>query len=224
MPTTLKRRGADTGSGFQAAINSTNEAYAHAQRAYITRKSVPGKYLLRRDKQRRGLTVPDLTDLPAHKYRLSGAQLIKMARAATGPPQRDFVPEAKAEPDYGGAVAPLGRAIFYDAKSTQRDRLDLDNLHPHQIYFLECMATAGAISGFLVEFMRYQKVFFLPIQLLQLYCHTTGHKSVPFRFFIDHLVTVPSGKGLLLFDYLSAIEEQELRYGQDYSRFSFPNT
>lgn len=222
MKTTLKRRGADVGSGFQAAINSTNGAYAQAERAYITRKAIPGKYLMRRGEQRRGLSIPLANNLPSSQS-ITGAQLIALSKEKGGLLQREFVPESKAEPDYGGAIAPNGRAIFYDAKTTQRDRLDLDNLHPHQIYFLECMATTGAISGFLVEFSTHKKVFFLPIQLVRRYCNATGYKSIPFRFFEHHLVAVGSGKGMMLFDYLTAIEKQEQLYGCDYSSLVIPN-
>jgi len=222
MKATLKRRGADVGSGFQAAINSTNAAYAQAERAYITRKSIPGKYLVKRGEQRRGLNIPLAGELPISQN-LTGAQLIALTKEKGLLGQREFVPESKAEPDYGGAIAPHGRAIFYDAKTTQRDRLDLDNLHPHQIYFLECMATTGAISGFLVEFSTYKKTFFLPIQLVRRYCHTTGYKSLPFRFFEHHLVPVGAGKGLLILDYLVAIEKQEELYGRDYASLIIPN-
>ncbi len=220
MPNQFKRRGAETGSGFQLAINSTNEAYARAARAHITRKSIPGKYLVKRGERRKGMALPAL-ELSAKDNHLSNTQLLLMAQAASDLRQRDFVPESKAEPDYGGAIAPNGRAIFYDAKSTQRDRLDFDNLHPHQIYFLECMAATGAIAGFLVEFSRHQKVYFLPIQLLQRYRTLTHHKSVPFRFFAQYLVAVARGKGLLLLDYLTAIAEQEQRYGCDYAAFTY---
>jgi penicillin-binding protein-related factor A (putative recombinase) len=220
MKAPMKRRGADVGSGFQAAINSTNAAYAQAERAYITRKSVPGKYLVRRGEQRRGLSVPFASEVS--NTNMSGAQLIALARETGGIRQREFVPESKAEPDYGGAIAPVGRAIFYDAKTTQRDRLDLDNLHPHQIYFLECMASTGAISGFLVEFSRHRKVYFLPIQLVRRYCDTTGYKSVPFRFFEAHLVPVTAGKGMLIFDYLTAIAAQETRYGLNFAGLIIP--
>ncbi|MBK7997001.1 MAG: Holliday junction resolvase RecU [Blastocatellia bacterium] len=223
MRATLKRRGADVGSSFQAAINSTNNAYAQAERAYITRKAIPGKYLMKRGEQRRGLNIPNVADLPINQKNISGAQLIALTKEQGNPLLlREFVPESKAEPDYGGAVAPSGRAIFYDAKTTQRDRLDLDNLHPHQIYFLECMATTGAISGFLVEFSTHRKVYFLPIQLVRRYCNTTGYKSVPFRFFENHLVKVEAGKGLLIFDYLTAIEKQEELYGRDYNNLVIP--
>lgn len=216
MRATLKRRGADVGSGFQAAINSSNAAYAQTEKAYITRKAIPGKYLMKRGEQRRGLSIPLEDNLPTNQS-LTGAQLIALTKERGIFSQREFVPESKAEPDYGGAIAPHGRAIFYDAKTTQRDRLDLDNLHPHQIYFLECMATTGAISGFLVEFSTHKKAFFLPIQPVRRYCHTTGYKSIPFRFFEHHLVPIQAGKGLLIFDYLAAIEKQEELYGKDYA-------
>ncbi|MBI4851721.1 MAG: Holliday junction resolvase RecU [Acidobacteria bacterium] len=222
MKATLKKRGADVGSGFQAAINSSNSAYAQAERAYITRKAIPGKYLMKRGEQRRGLSIPLANELPISQN-LTGAQLIALTKEKGLLSQREFIPESKAEPDYGGAIAPNGRAIFYDAKTTQRDRLDLDNLHPHQIYFLECMATTGAISGFLVEFSTHKKAFFLPIQLVRRYCDTTGYKSLPFRFFEHHLVEVLPGKGLLIFDYLTAIEKQEELYGKDYASLIIPH-
>jgi penicillin-binding protein-related factor A (putative recombinase) len=220
MRATLKRRGADVGSGFQIAINSTNAAYAQAERAYITRKSIPGKFLMRRGENRKGLNIPSVGDYTPQQ--MTGAQLIELARANGTVQQRDFVPESKAEPDYGGAVSPGGRAIVYDAKTTQRERLDIDNLHPHQVYFLERMAAMGAISGFLVEFSRYRKVFFLPIQLVRRYCDATGYKSVPFRFFEAHLVPVTAGKGMLIFDYLTAIAQQEERYSLNYSGLIIP--
>lgn len=210
-----QRRGADVGSGFQIAINSTNTAYAQAGRAYITRKSIPGKYLMRRDRSRKGLAIPNLEGIDSAS--LSSETLRQLTSQHSRVLDREFVPESKAEPDYGGAIAPEGRAIVYDAKTTQRDRLDVDNLHPHQIHFLEQMAFTGAISGFLVEFSKYRKVFFLPIQLTLRFTQTTGYKSVPYSFFDRRLTPVSAGKGLLIFDYLTAIADQEARYGRDYT-------
>lgn len=215
----LKRRGAELGSGFQAAINSTNTAYAKTQRAYITRKAIPGKYLTRRGQQRKGLGITNLDNAQFRLERLSSSQLIELSRSSDRSLNREFVPESKAEPDYGGAIAPTGRAIVYDAKTTQRDRLDLDNLHPHQIFFLEQMAAIGAVSGFLVEFASFRKVFFLPIQIVTFYLSSQKRKSIPFRFCEESLVVVEPGKGMLIFDYLTAIEKQEQRYSKDYSGF-----
>jgi recombination protein U len=173
----FKRRGAESGSGFQEAINRANMAYERIGRACITRKAIPGRFLI----------------------------------------ERRFVPESKAEPDYGGTVGLSGRAIFYDAKTTRREVLDFDNLHAHQIGFLERMARLGAIAGFLVEFSRCGEVYFLPIQVLARWRDTLARRSLPYQFFAANLALAPQGKGFLLYDYLSAIEEQEQRYGSDYA-------
>lgn len=189
----FKRRGAATGSGFQEAINRANEAYERAGRACITRKAIPGKFLIARDGGRLGLDLTSLNEW------------------------RKFVPESKAEPDYGGTIAPAGRAIFYDAKTTRREALDFDNLHAHQIGFLERMAQLGAIAGFLVEFSRCGEVYFLPIQVLSRWRETVTRKSLPHQFFVENFISASRGKGLLIFDYLEAIGAQEQRYGQDYA-------
>src|SRR5262245_4871373 len=134
----IKRRGAETGSGFQEAINCINEAYERAGRACITRKAIPGKYLIERGEARRGLSLPSI-DLSSSsgQPRLDAADLSRIVKENKVKDWRRFVPESKAEPDYGGAIAPDGRAIFFDAKTTRRDLLDFDNLHAHQITFLE---------------------------------------------------------------------------------------
>src|SRR5258706_258122 len=104
---------------------------------------------------------------------------------------------------------------FYDAKTTWRDLLDFDNLHAHQVSFLDCVSHFGAVAGFLVEFGKYHEVYFLPIQLLIRWRDESTRKSLPYQFFADHLTPASPGKGFIIFDYLVAIEQQEQRYGRD---------
>jgi recombination protein U len=216
----FKRRGAETGSGFQEAINRTNEAYESAGRACITRKAIPGKYLIELGRSGRGLSIPEV--VPGSRStedRLSSTELVRLIKERKVTDWRRFVPESKAEPDYGGLLAPDGRAIFYDAKTTRRDALDFDNLHAHQISFLERTTRFGAIAGFLIEFRKHDQVYFLPIQILARWRDEKERKSIPFQFFADHLIVAPAGKGMIIFDYLQAIEEQERRYGLDFAAF-----
>jgi penicillin-binding protein-related factor A (putative recombinase) len=218
----LKRRGAETGSGFQDAVNRVNEAYERAGRACVTRKAIPGKYLIERGEARRGFSLPSL-NVPSGgaQLRLNSSDLRAAVKDHRQNDWRRFIPESKAEPDYGGAVAPTGRAIFYDAKTTRRDALDFDNLHAHQIEFLERASRVGAVAGFLVEFSKYREVYFLPIQILVEWRESTTRKSLPHQFFVDYLTPALPGRAMLLFDYLAAVEEQEARYGRDYARFVF---
>src|ERR1051325_4840109 len=186
---TIKRRGAETGSEFQEAINRTNEVYERTGRACITRKAIPGKYLVDRGESRRGLSLPSLA-LPANgaQPRLASGDLNRLVKEHKLQDWRHFVPESKGEPDYGGTLGPDGRAIFYDAKTTRRDALDFDNLHAHQVIFLERMGRLGAVAGFLVEFSRYREIYFLPIQVLHRWREESTRKSLPYRFFAEHLV------------------------------------
>jgi recombination protein U len=213
----FKRRGAETGSGFQQAINRTNEAYERVGRACITRKAIPGKYLIQREGSRRGLSLPPVDlDSNSAQERIASAELARLVKEHKVSDWRRFVPESKAEPDYGGLLAPHGRSIFYDAKTTRRVVLDFDNLHTHQINFLERTARFGAVAGFLVEFSKYGQVFFLPIQILTRWRDEKERRSIPYRFFAEHLIPAPPGKGMIIFDYLLAIEEQERRYRRNF--------
>ena len=215
----MRRRGADVGSGFQEALNRTNEAYEKAGLACITRKAIPGKYTVSRENKRRGLSLPSVEGLNVLQSgaRLSAGDLQSILKSEGARDPRQFVPESRAEPDYGGCIAPTGRAIYYDAKSTSREQLDFDNLHPHQVSYLERTANVGAVAGFLVEFSAHQKVFFIPIQVLMKFKASTTRKSVPYRFFEANLIPVKPGKGLLIYDYLQTIADQEAQYGKDFS-------
>jgi recombination protein U len=215
----LKRRGAETGSGFQETVNRINEGYERAGRAYITRKAIPGKYLIERGESRRGLSLPAIDFASGDgQARISYAELCRLREERKTADWRRFVPESKAEPDYGGVIAPEGRAIFYDAKTTRRNLLDFDNLHAHQITFLERAARFGGVAGFLVEFNYRAEVYFLPIQIVVRWREEVARKSLPYRFFSEHLIPAPQGKGLIIYDYLKSIEEQERLYGPDCER------
>lgn len=215
-----KRRGAETGGGFQEALNRVNEAYERIGRACITRKAIPGKYLIDHGESRRGLALPSINlSTGGGQPRLEAGELSRIIKENKIKDWRRFVPESKAEPDYGGTIAPEGRAIYYDAKTTRREALDFDNLHAHQIDFLERSARFGAIAGFLVEFSKYSEVYFLPVQIVVLWREKATRKSFPYRFFTEHLTPAPAGKGMVMFDYLGALEVQESQYGRGCANF-----
>src|SRR5262249_26889735 len=111
----LKRRGAETGSGFQETVNRINEGYERAGRACVTRKAIPGKYQIERGESRRGLSLPAIDFASrAGQQRLSYAELCRLREEHSATDWRRFVPESKAEPDYGGGGGPRGLPpIFY---------------------------------------------------------------------------------------------------------------
>lgn len=189
----IVKRGHQTGARFQEIINFVNEQYERAGVACITRKAVPGKYVRGKQNPNTSLSV---------STRISATDFRKLSQHHFS---QKFIPESKAEPDYGGVIAPHGQGIFYDAKSTTRQSLDFDNLHIHQIEFLERVAKAGAVAGFLVEFSSHHSVYFLPIQALTLWKRHSTRKSIPYNVFEQHLTPAPKSPSLPL-DYLQSIK------------------
>lgn len=222
----FQRRGSETGSAFQDLVNRTNEAYQRAGRACITRKAIPGKYMIDRGESRRGLSIPsaDFVTAGSGQARLSASDLTRAVKESKASSWRKFIPESKAEPDYGGVLAPSGRGIYFDAKSTRRDALDFDNLHQHQIDFLESTAQFGAVAGFLIEFSAQGEIYFLPIQVLKRWRAESTRKSLPYEFFVEHLTPAPAGQGMVLFDYLDAIKAQEGQYGPQFAEVALSYT
>lgn len=188
-------KGATAGAAFQSLINHVNASYERMGRAYITRKAVPGKYITGQARNS-AVSCERLTRI---EYRL-----IKQPSSL-----RQFIPESKAEPDYGGVIHPHGQAIFFDAKTTKRDVLDFDNLHAHQIDFLIRAARIGAIAGFLVEFSRYNEIYFLPITIVESWREEQKRKSIPYLYFAENLTEAKPAPGLL-FDYLTAITKSRI--------------
>ena len=96
-------------------------------------------------------------------------------------------------------IAPSGQSIFFDAKTTKRKALDFDNLHSHQIIFLQRMSECGAIAGFLVEFRSFKEVYFISIAEVLAFQKT--RRSIPYSYFSETLQPAAPGNGIIL-DYL----------------------
>src|SRR5215470_17729705 len=103
------RRGAEAGNGFQEAINRTNLAYERAGLACISRKAIPGKFLLDRNSARRVFTTQPVAESGTMSAREFLEALAQEPRGLNGAKSwrasHRFVPESKAEPDYGGTLA-----------------------------------------------------------------------------------------------------------------------
>ena len=117
----IVKRGHQTGARFQEIINFVNEQYERAGVACITRKAVPGKYVRGKQNPNTSLSV---------STRISATDFRKLSQHHFS---QKFIPESKAEPDYGGVIAPHGQGIFYDAKSTTRQSLDFDNFRGEDV-------------------------------------------------------------------------------------------
>ena len=69
--------------------------------------------------------------------------------------------------DYIGAAQ--GVPICFDAKEAAQKRLPLQNIHEHQIKFMEDFSRQGGVSFLLVNFTGEGEFFLLPLEVLKFY-------------------------------------------------------
>ena len=92
--------------------------------------------------------------------------------------------DQKSTIDYIGAAQ--GIPICFDAKETHQGRLPLQNVHQHQVEFMEDFQKQGGISFLLVNCKDADECYFLPLKVLKEYWNNAqkgGRKSIPYTAF-----------------------------------------
>lgn len=172
----------------------------------------------------RGSTLEELINRTNEKYMEGGLALIQKIPTPITPIQMDKQSrhitlayfEQKSTVDYIGAVQ--GIPVCFDAKECGTDTFPLQNIHEHQIQFMERFEAQGGISFLLLFFTHRDEFYYLPFDCLSRFwkrAEEGGRKS--FRH--DEL---PEGYGLhpgngILVPYLEGLQrdldEREERKG-----------
>lgn len=87
------------------------------------------------------------------------------------------VNDKKADPDFEGSVAPDGRCIVFDAKHTDKDRIQATALTENQRDVLELHLTCGAMCYVAVSF-GFDRYFMIPYQIWRDMGHVFGRKYI----------------------------------------------
>lgn len=96
--------------------------------------------------------------------------------------------EKQSTVDYIGAVQ--GIPVCFDAKETNLKNLPLNNIHQHQIDFMEGFINQNGIAFLLVYFKTYDEYFLLPFEVLKTYYDNAQRgerKSIPYSAFDQKL-------------------------------------
>lgn len=115
--------------------------------------------------------------------------------------------------DYIGAVQ--GIPICFDAKETNEKRLPIQNIHAHQIEFMEHFEKQGGVSFLLVNFKKTDEYFYLPFEVLLKYwqdAQNNGRKSIPYSAFDKELLIFKSSGYPL--NYLEALNTYLIKRGK----------
>ncbi len=168
----------------------------------------------------RGSALEETINFTNEQYRKKGLALLQKIPTPITPVQVDNKKhtitlayfDQNSTVDYMGVVQ--GIPVCFDAKETAQKHLPLQNIHAHQLAFMEDFQKQQGIAFLLVHFSALGEYYFLPLETLRTYWQAAqqgGRKSIPYMAFAKKYQIKLQGNGVL--HYLETIacylEEQE---------------
>ena len=161
----------------------------------------------------RGSTLEDMINRTNEKYAESGLAIIQKVPTPITPMKIDKENhqitlayfEQKSTVDYIGAVQ--GIPVCFDAKECAVDTFSLQNIHPHQVSFMENYEKQGGVSFILIYYSHKDLLYYLPFDKLYEFwkrAQDGGRKSFRFEE-LDPAFILPKKHGVLV-PYLDALK------------------
>lgn len=161
----------------------------------------------------RGSTLEDMINRTNEKYAESGLAIIQKVPTPITPMKIDKENhqitlayfEQKSTVDYIGAVQ--GIPVCFDAKECAVDTFSLQNIHPHQVSFMENYEKQGGVSFILIYYSHKDLLYYLPFDNLYEFwkrAQDGGRKSFRFEE-LDPAFILPKKHGVLV-PYLDALK------------------
>lgn len=147
----------------------------------------------------RGSILEDLINRTNEKYREQGLALIQKIPTPITPVQMNEKKQItlayfdqKSTVDYIGAVQ--GIPVCFDAKECAVDTFSLQNIHAHQIAFMQDFEAQDGVAFFLIYYTSKNQMYYLTLRKLMEFWHrmeSGGRKSFRFEeldeeYFIHH--------------------------------------
>jgi len=154
----------------------------------------------------RGSTLEDMINRTNEKYADAGLAMIQKVPTPITPMQIDKATrhitlayfEQKSTVDYIGAVQ--GLPVCFDAKECNTDTFALQNIHEHQVDFMDKFEKQGGVSFLLIYYTHKNLLYYLPFKHLKEFWERAkagGRKS--FRFDeLDEKFVLPKKHGILV--------------------------
>jgi len=165
----------------------------------------------------RGSTFEEIINMTNEKYKTQGLAVVEKIPTSITPVAIDKESrtitlayfEKKSTVDYIGAVQ--GIPICFDAKETRQKSFPINNIHRHQMEFMEAFEKQKGIAFMLINFTLLDKCFFLPfvdLQPLWEQAQAGGKKSVSHELFNEDYLVKLAGGHLKYLDAVSAYIEK----------------
>ena len=153
----------------------------------------------------RGSTLEEMINRTNERYAEAGLALIQKIHKESRQITLAYF-DQKSTVDYIGAVQ--GLPVCFDAKECAADTFALQNIHEHQVDFMQRFEKQGGIAFFLIYYTHKDLMYYLPLEMLLFFWNRAkegGRKS--FRF--DELnpeYIMPSRHGILV-PYLDMLQK-----------------
>ncbi len=162
----------------------------------------------------RGSTLEELINRSNEKYREQGLALIQKVPTPITPIQIDRESrhitlayfERKSTVDYIGAIQ--GIPVCFDAKECAADTFALQNIHDHQVLFMEDFEKQGGVAFFLIYYTGRDVFYYLPLAHLMVFWERAkagGRKSFRYEE-LNPAYILPKKHGILV-PYLDALQK-----------------
>ena len=162
----------------------------------------------------RGSTLEELINRTNEKYLENGLALIKKIPTPITPIKIDKEKrhitlayfEQKSTVDYIGVVQ--GIPICFDAKECATDTFALQNIHEHQVEFMENFEKQGGIAFFLIYYTGKNIFYYLPFEMLKFFWERAkegGRKSFRYEELNPDYI-LPTKRGALV-PYLDILKK-----------------
>lgn len=123
----------------------------------------------------RGSTLEELINRTNEKYREGGLAVIQKIPTPITPIKIDKENrhitlayfDQKSTVDYIGAVQ--GIPVCFDAKESATDTFSMQNIHEHQVTFMEEFEKQGGVSFFLIYYSGKNTLYYLTMERLRLF-------------------------------------------------------
>ncbi len=162
----------------------------------------------------RGSTLEDMINRTNEKYADAGLALIQKVPTPITPIKIDKDQRQitlayfgqKSTVDYIGAVQ--GIPVCFDAKECAADTFALQNIHEHQVVFMEKFEKQGGIAFFLIYYTHKDILYYLPLQMLLYFWNRAlegGRKSFRYEE-LNPAYVLPQKHGIMV-PYLDILQK-----------------
>lgn len=122
----------------------------------------------------RGSVLENLINKTNEKYKETGLAIVQKIPTPITPISMNAKKQItlayfdqKSTVDYIGAVQ--GIPICFDAKECKEDRFPLQNIHEHQVDFMEHYEKNGGVSFFIIYYTERDEMYYLPFDMFKFF-------------------------------------------------------